>query len=253
MKAIPFALALGLTLAAPMLNGMESVPVPAPAADSDSDSAKLVQVQVEFIELSHEALTNLLFLSEPTNANALELRKKVQDLVVKKEATVLETQLVTGRDGDKSRTDSIGERIYPTEYEPPELPGSFGPGPLPARGQDSSPSVATPTAFDTRNCGSTLEIEPRIHGDGKGVILRFVPELVWHTGNTIWMEIKDGLGNGSKIQMPDFYSLRLSTQTICPDHQYVLAAALSPKNGKGETDMSRKVMVFVKCDILGQQ
>jgi hypothetical protein len=76
------------------------------------------------------------------------------------------------------------------------------------------------------------------------------PDMVWHTGETVWLERKDSLGNISKIQMPKIYSLRTTTALTCKEGQYVLAAALSPKDGEGTTDPSRKVMVFVKCDIL---
>lgn len=256
MKVIPFL--LGLLLTASLLKAMEPVPAPGEPAAPSGKSSGLVRVQVEFIELPHETLTELLFLSEPASSNATELRKKVQDLVRKKEATVIETQIVTGRDGEKASTESIQEKIYPTEYEPPELPGSFGPRTLtpqtsPVPQVDPAPIVATPTAFDTRNCGNTLEVEPILLDEGKLIRLHLVPEMVWHTGNTVWQDLKDGLGNLSNIQMPDFYSLRLNTTITCPNRQYVLAAALSPKNDKGEVDSSRKVMVFVKCEVLAPE
>ena len=98
--------------------------------------------------------------------------------------------------------------------------------------------------------GSTLEVEPTFSEDGKFIELRFIPELVWHTGNTIWLETKDALGNVSKVQMPDFYTLRLITAVTCVPGKYLMASVLSPKDANGETDQSRKVMVFVKCEIV---
>ncbi|MDA0767343.1 MAG: hypothetical protein O3A92_11030 [Verrucomicrobia bacterium] len=50
--------------------------------------------------------------------------------------------------------------------------------------------------------------------------------------------------------MPDIYVLRFQTSVICVAGQYLMAAVLSPKDAKGETDRTRKVMVFVKCDVL---
>ncbi len=57
------------------------------------------------------------------------------------------------------------------------------------------------------------------------------------------------LGNVSKIEMPQMYKLSVQTAITCLDGQYNLIAALSPKDQDGVTDLTRKVMVFVKCDV----
>jgi hypothetical protein len=207
-----------------------------------------VQVQVEYLEMSHEALTKLLFLAKPKSSDATKLREQVQDMVSKNEAKVLETQIASARSGQKATSESIHEFIYPTEYEPPSLPGTFE-GKPPKNPPEWSPAP-TPTAFETRNLGSTLEIQPTIGENNRIIDLRFVPELVWRTGNVTWHEGKDSLGNPFKVEMPDIYSIRLSTALILINGQYTLAGVVSPKNDKGDADMTRKVMVFVKCDII---
>jgi hypothetical protein len=53
-----------------------------------------------------------------------------------------------------------------------------------------------------------------------------------------------------KISMPDIYTMRLITAIVCITGQYMLVGAVSPKDAKGEVDLTRKVMVFVKCDVL---
>ena len=64
------------------------------------------------------------------------------------------------------------------------------------------------------------------------------------------MEHKDEKGNVSKIETPNFYTLRLNPALVCKDGQYTFAGVLSPKDSKGGIDMTRKVMIFIKCDIL---
>ncbi len=207
---------------------------------------QMVQVQVEYIELSHKALSKLLFLAEPDATNGTTLRKKLQAMVEKDEAEVLDTQLVVCRSGYKATNESIHEFIYPTEYEPPSLPCNFTSGP--------SSTVAgenpLPTAFDARNLGGSLEMEPSIDEEGKIVDLKCIPELVWHPGNTTYLERKNTLGDIYKLEMPDIYAIQLNTSVTCVAGQYLMAAVLSPKDTKGDTDLTRKVMVFVKCDIL---
>lgn len=214
--------------------------------DDEYGMPKQVQIQVEFVELSHEAVTKLLFLSKPRSSDATGLRIKVQEMVSKNEAKVIETQLITAKSGQKATTEAIHEFIYPTEYE-----GVAPPGESKDSSQKSkSVSAPLPTAFDTRNLGSTLEVEPTISSEDKIIDLRFVPEITYHTGDTVWQEGKDATGSNYKVKMPDMYSIRLNTALSFVPGKYALAGLLSPKDAKGDTDMTRKVMVFVKCDVL---
>lgn len=219
--------------------------------DPDEAAPKLIQVQVEFIDLPHKALTKLLLEAGATAANGTALRMKVQEMVDKDQAAVLETQLAVTKSTLKATTESIHEFIYPTEYEP-----QYTPPPGDSNGKNTAqlnafPSnPATPTAFSTRNLGSTLEIEPTVSEDGKIIDLRVFPELVWHTGDTIWAEFKDALGNVSQSKMPDIYTMRFNSQVTCADGKYLMIAVQSPKDAKGVVDFTRKVMVFVKCDVI---
>jgi hypothetical protein len=224
--------------------------------DPDVNAPKMVRVQVEYIDLSHETLTELLFLADPPSADATPLRKQVQELVKKGEAKVLETMICNARSGEKALAESINEFIYPTEYEPPELPSTVS---IPDRPGGLNPeevkllrmmrTPATPTSFETRNLGSTLEIEPTTD-DGSYIDLRLAPDIVWHTGESVWIEDKLPDGNVSKIQMPKIYSARITTALTCKEGQYVLAGVISPKDAEGTTDLGRKLMIFVKCDTL---
>jgi hypothetical protein len=228
-------------------NSQESASDPFAERTGPPPEPKLAQVQIEFVEMSHEALTKLLFLAKPASSDATKLREQVQEMVAKNEAKVLETQLVVAKSSQKASTESIHEFIYPTEYQQPTLPCG---DPGNKSNEDAPFTPPVPTAFDTRNLGSTLEIEPTI-GEGDRLIdIRLLPELVWHTGNTVWHDGKDGFGNPTKIQMPDMSVVRLTTAITCINGQYTLAGVLSPKNDKGEVDMTRKLMVFVKCDVL---
>lgn len=215
------------------------------------NAPKFVRVQVEHIEMPHKDLTRLMMEDKSVAADATALRMKVQELVEKDAAQVMDTQIVVCRSGQKATTESIHEFIYPTEYEPfKNLP--------PTDGKDQSdvppPSFphnpATPTAFETKNIGSTLEVEATIGENDKLIDLRFSPEMTWHTGNTVWLEHKDKLGNQTKVAMPGFYKLAINTSITCITGQYTIVGVHSPKNEKGEVDRDRKIMVFVKCDVL---
>lgn len=212
----------------------------------------LVQVQVEFIDLPHTNLTELLATHTPGKSR--ELRERVQKLVKAGTAKIIETQVVTGRSAEKLESQAVQELIYPTEYRmwdmlqhPPG--GGLGavvspPQPIPAE----APFI--PTSFETRNIGSTLTVEPTLSADGSVIDMKLDPELTWYTGDSIWMELKDTRGNACRIQMPEIYTLKLHTAMSMRAGSTLFIAALSPKDASGDADLSRKVMVFVKTDVV---
>lgn len=217
------------------------------------DLPKQIRVQAEFIDVSQEQLTELLFGEKPP-ANDVELRKQVGQLVKEGNASIMETMICIARSGQKATTESVEEVIYPTEYEPAQLPDDSKKEKKENAEQTTpvKPAAAigpTPTAFEPRNCGSMLEIEPTLGSDNKIIDLRLAPEIVYHVGNRVWAEWKGEHGN-SPIQMPTFYVLRFSTAVTLADGQPMFVAALSPKTKEGAVDYSRKLMVFVRADVI---
>ena len=217
------------------------------------DLPKQIRVQVEFIDVSHEQLTELLF-GEKAPANDEEMRKQVAQLVKDGKASILETMLCIARSGQKATSEAIEEYIYPTEYEPAEMPEKVEidgkqDGGISLQGRRDLATGPTPTAFETRNLGSTLEIEPTLGVDNKIIDLRFLPEIVYHVGNEVWAEWKGQHGN-SPIQMPKFYKVSVNTSVTLADGKPMLVAAVSPKDEQGKPDLTRKLMVFVKADVI---
>ena len=228
----------------------------APAQEKKAEAVqgdiRQVRVQVEFIDVAHEQLTGLMFGEKPS-ANDGEVRKQVAQLVKDGKAAIAETMLCVTRSGQKATTESIEEFIYPTEYEPAEI--SIESSSKEKDAKEPTKEVVrdnatgpTPTAFETRNLGSTMEIEPTLSDDEKTVELRIIPEMVHHVGNQVWAEWKGEHGN-SPIQMPIMYTVRLNTAVTLATGRYTLLAALSPKNKDGFPDSTRKLMVFVKADV----
>lgn len=213
----------------------------------DPTAPKMIQVQVEYIEVGLETLSELMFLRDP-KGDATGLRKEVQALIENEKAKVMETMICLARPGQKATTESLHEFIYPTEYEPAQLPSE-----VTVEKGVAPPALMTPpmpTAFDMEPLGSTFEIEPNIYHDGRIIEIRMSPQIVKHMGNTKWSTLKDQLGNENHIQMPDFYTMRVTTGVTMSDGTYVFLAALTAEGEDGSPDYSRKVMVFVKADVI---
>jgi hypothetical protein len=225
--------------------------------DPDRELPRIIEVQTEWIELPQEQLTKLIFQRAATSSDATALRKDLQTLADAGTAKILEIQMITTRSGEKSTVESFFELIYPSEWDSwsipesvtvPDKPGGMSPENLKALAALVAP--AAPTSFETRNVGGTLEVEATSGETNKYIDLRFNPELIWHTGNTVWQERKDVLGNVIKIEEPEFYVMRAPTALTLANNTYTLAAILTPKNQQGRLDFDRKVLLFVKAAIL---
>lgn len=264
MRAIPLlcsfllpVLCVGETVPPPEEKPAEETEAAEDTSDSDTEALSMLQVQVEWIEVPHETLTGLLFMRPKGNADATGLRKEVQELVKAGKGKILETQIITGRGSEKCTVESVHELMYPTTFEPAEIPNNVTtPDKQEVAHPENAKSLAglitphTPSDFQRRDVGSALEIVPSVDRTGKIIGLRLTPDLDWLAGRTLWQERKDILGNLLKMEEPEFYSLRATTALTMKDGSYALAAVLSPKNQEGHADMDRKVMMFVKADVL---
>jgi general secretion pathway protein D len=181
--------------------------------------------------------------------NSGQLQMIMRGLAQKKGTDIMTAPSVTARPGQKATIEIIREFIYPTEYEPPELPnqvgggfGNQGGGGLIGGGGGGAGGFpvtpATPTAFETRNTGVTLEIEPNLGPNEYVIDLRFAPEIVEfegfiNYGSPITSPATDAFGNPvtvtiteNRIEMPVFSSRRVSTGITIYDGHTVAVGGL---------------------------
>lgn len=164
--------------------------------------------------------------------------------------------VLRGRSGEKFTTEAIVEQIYPTEYEPPELPNQIGLGVTMRSNKEGSdipdlqqleeaPPVAaveglstpaTPTAFETRNEGITVELAPTLSASSDIVDLNIAPEHVTHVGES---RFGQGLAETS---MPLFETSRINTAvTATINRPFLLGTLNRPPNSKVDPDSANKV------------
>lgn len=258
MKAIPKSLFLILAI----LTGFASLTAEPEASGKKGDpfggvkeaaptGPRYIRVQVDYFEMSLETMADLLDDKKATESDEI-LRSHVRLLVKEGKASIVDTQLLIARSGQKATTESIREFIYPTEYEPSEISNVVRVAGDGSKTEGADPTLATgptPSAFETRNLGSTLEIEPLISADSKYIDLRLAPELVYHNKNITYASWKDKRGTADVV-MPEMYTLRVNTALTTRNGQYALVTAHSPRDKNGHVDYSRKIMVFVRSTII---
>ena len=189
----------------------------------------------------------------------------LRGLAQKKGTDIMTAPSVLARSGEKATIEVIREFIYPTEYEPPELPNTVGTttaGGGATTGAAIFPvTPATPTAFETRNTGVTLEIEPTIGENNYAIDLRFAPELVEfegfiNYGSPIQSPATDALGNAisvtiteNRIEMPVFSTRRVTTALTIYDGYTVAVGGLMREDVQNVED---KVPILGDLPIIGR-
>lgn len=207
---------------------------------------KQIRIYVEAIEVTALEYADLMTVPSRKNDHTA-MRAKLLEKIGKGEAKLIWNQSLICRSGERAAIESVREYIYPTEYEPGET--------LRPKEGDTPEVVAkfpvlppTPTAFETRNLGCTLEVEPILGEDGKIIDLTFKPESVKHVGENMMADWKTKNGD-VKVQMPIFYAMRTNTSATVVDGEFLLVSTYSPE-ADGEVDHSRKILQFVRAEIL---
>ena len=88
----------------------------------------------------------------------------------KKGVDIMAQPAVVTRNGQVSSIAIVREFIYPTEYEPPEVPNSVGGG-----ASSSTVIPATPTSFEKKDVGMTLEVTPVADADKRYISVTLNP------------------------------------------------------------------------------
>lgn len=148
---------------------------------------------------------------------------------------------VTVRPGQRAKVEIMREFIYPTEYDPPEIPNEINVtsiiigGPPPPPGPNDFPvTPATPTAFEMRPLGKIIEVEPTVSGDDTTVSVNVLADFseflgFINYGTPITVPGIGGalLNQGSvtltdnRILMPVFETVRETTDVTVWDGQTI--------------------------------
>jgi hypothetical protein len=120
---------------------------------------------------------------------------------------------LTTKSGQRAIIESIDEVRYPTEFTPPET----------AKG------LATPIAWETRNVGDTLELEPVIAPDGRLCDINLVPQRV-HLA-----EFRDSpeMAGALLASQPIFNTQKISTSTAVTEGEPHYLGTMTPTAPQG--------------------
>lgn len=135
--------------------------------------------------------------------------------------------------------EEISEMIYATEYEPPELPNNIGDlGDDPEKAKQLV-TPATPSAFDTKNVGSTMEVEISKWEDEDAEV-RISLTLVNFLGRQVWGQ------ELAEAEMPKFAVQKIQTGAKVKADVPELIGSISPPEALQPEEGERRVwLAFV--------
>lgn len=182
---------------------------------------------------------------------------------------VVQPEVVT-KSGQKATVQVVREMIYPTEFDPPQIPTNFGQNNRNNNNNPNQPFVqsrtppavatpATPTAFEKRDVGVTMEVEPVVSEDGRTVDLTVTPIVTdfigfVNYGSPIRAVSPTGVGapleiTDNRIFQPIFSTKRVSTAVRVYDGATVVLGGLLTDNTILIDD---KVPIFGDIPVVGQ-
>ena len=149
----------------------------------------------------------------------------IQEMLAKGTAKLIGWPIMSTHNGQRAVIEAIKEIRFATEYHPPTVNVSEVSADPPAK---VTPSVdvttfeAFPNAFETRNTGVTLEVEPIVSPDGKTIDLNIVPQHVRLKGfNKVTIE---GAAHKGKVvvEQPEFDTNKTTTSLTIQSGQRML-------------------------------
>lgn len=214
-----------------------------PASD---DTAANVRVCIKQFRITTANLQELV--KGDTDAPE-SLYKRIKLATNQGKARLLDIDILTCLSGNRITSESVREFIYPTEIEPniflgPTLGGlgAFSP-------QMPLFRTPTPTAFETRHVGVTIELETKSLNHGKNIHVLINHESTSLHNFLTYYDFQDSRGKAD-IVTPQFLTQRTNEKVELPNNIYELIRSVSIFNNAGEIDPSEKHLIFAKATVI---
>ena len=217
-----------------------------------------IHVEAQIFRMPRSLAFEMVF-NLPKNTDHTAVLKQVQALVAEKKATLIATPSLSTVSGNRVVVESIREFRYPTEYQAPQIPQSFGgnsgsvvepPPKKTTTTKTTTTSVTvetnsflvtptTPTAFETRNIGITLECEPVYEKEFDTISIQMAPQIV-----ELEQMLKYATETGGVIEQPIFYTEKITTNVAIKNGGTAFLGTLEPNKTLNKNEDMTDVIFF---------
>lgn len=171
----------------------------------------------------------------------------IRALNQRKGVDLMSAPSVTTKSGQRASVEVVREFMYPTEFDPPQIPQQFGGqggnvnlggGGGGGSGGSFPVTPTTPTAFEMKPVGVRMEVDPVVGPDGYSIDLNLAPEVnefegFINYGSPIQTSSSDAFGNPvtlvlteNRIPQPVFSTRKVQTAVTVWDGQTVAMGGL---------------------------
>ena len=251
MRKAIFGIGLAVaTLNSSFAQDVDVPPLPKVAAAEAPPAVPFgINFTAEWIEVDLTSLPALL-RKHGGEVDSTPLYEEVGELI--KSGKAKSVEVVFGRLNpfdDRCKIESIEEVIYPTEYDPAEIPNTVG------LDKDSDAALIpstppNPTAFETRNTGVTVELETAVDENNRFIDVNLAPEHVeflerdYHVAEE---DIDDSLL--AAVWSPRFYTMRITTRVRMKTNSIALVGTFTPHD---EENTGKRLMLFIQAFTLSE-
>lgn len=257
LSGVTLGVSLALLLNAP-LHGAPAAPDQAPAMH--------VEIESKFVEVIPAIAREVFQTSATDDQQSIFKPEEIQAIFGRlnelKGVDLVSAPKVTTRSGQRAKVEIVREFRYPTEY---------------VLAKDNR--TPTPTAFETKNVGLTLNIEPLIKPDGT-ILCEIAPEVVEFLGfinygadypgrtslkgDALNEALLPGTETGLMINQPVFQTRKVQTAVSLRSGESVLLGGLSRrekqvvtdlvggKEQRNEQEIERVLYIFVTVRLAGE-
>ena len=218
-----------------------------PANGGDQDSPASLSITEETFSLPIADADHLL---HDVPSDALRYAR-LREMVSGNKARLERLTVLRTKSGQRAVSESVNELRYGTEFRPPEPPrspsdGKYVPVPEKPMPENLVKNGGIPIAFETRNVGDTLEVEPILEPDGITIGLNLTPQSVRYVGERVE-------GSQHPVKTPIYEMAKISAGISVRDGQPYLLGTLNPPFGSGlarEQKEQRVWLDFLTVDVV---
>ena len=236
------AAALGAVLIAAFSGCNKRVPLEKPAPPAT------ITVEVQVFSMPRpEAAT--IVLNQPVDTDYAAVLQQVQLLVAEEKARLVASPSLGTLSGQRAVVESVLEYRFPTEFSPPQIPQTTGETVRKVTKTTTTVETtsvfpqtpATPTAFDRKDLGTTLEVEPTFSPESKLITIQLSVQFVALQGTS-----KFTGENGSIIEQPLFYMKKITTNASMKNGGVFFMGTVEPDRTLSK-DEDLTEIVFLRC------
>ncbi|MEM1441480.1 MAG: hypothetical protein AAGF67_04010 [Verrucomicrobiota bacterium] len=203
-----------------------------------------ISILVEYISLDAGMAANLLAKYSVKPNEVGDLREKLDTMIEEGAAKLEETMWVRAKSGKRCLSASYLFDIYPSEFDSPEIPSHIGT--TDSEGGTHMTS-AMPTAFECRDVGTSLEVDPVLSGDQRQIDLNLTPEIVKRIGENYYT--LDGYEKESPgmehVATPLMYTIKDTLSMRVTPGQYAILGIHKPHD-----DTERRILALLRADLI---